>query len=550
MTSPLPRIDSGGSFPVALAADLSAARFTVDGLDALWGPEAAAALFRGDRVPARRAVDRLSRPEPPERVAARATLARCFVLGLAVSRDALAAALPSAGVDHAIAAGLVRPAGVPAAPSVDTASAAHAADYLIEPLVDLRPYAFSDDRGSGHFWIVSDLGEMAVGGPLSEQHVLGIGGASTTLAGLMLPVQVATALDLGTGCGIQALHARRFADHVVATDISERALAVAQFNAALNGIDGIEFRLGSLFEPVAGERFDRIVSNPPFVITPRRDNVPSYEYRDGGMVGDALVEQVLRGVEEHLEPGGTAQLLGNWEYRSDQDALDRVAGWFAHSALDVWIVERERQDPAAYAETWVRDGGTRPGTPAYESLIDAWLDDFAARSVTEVGFGYVLLRASRSVESDPAIISAGRPGGSDPLRRFERRPESLGSAPMGLGPTIARGFDALDWLRATDDADLLRARLRAAGDVTEERHYWPGNDDPTVITLVQGGGFGRRIDAGTALAACVGACDGELTLGAIAGAIAQLTEADESALVAELLPQVRSLVLDGLLLPR
>jgi hypothetical protein len=99
-----------------------------------------------------------------------------------------------------------------------------------------------------------------------------------------------------------------------------------------------------------------------------------------------------------------------------------------------------------------------------------------------------------------------------------------------------------------DDDALAAAHLRVAGDVTEERFYWPGNDDPTVMTLVQGGGFGRRVDADTALAAFVGACDGDLSVAAIIGAIAQITGADEGALTADLLPRARDLVLDGLLL--
>src|SRR5690606_31493338 len=157
---------------------------------------------------------------------------------------------------------------------------------------------------------------------------------------------VDSVLDLGTGCGIQAMHARRFARRVVATDISERALHLARFNAELNGIEGIEFRLGSLYEPVAGERFDRIVSNPPFVITPRVPGVPEYEYRDGGREGDELVAEVVAGAAEHLVPGGTAQLLGNWEYRSDADGLDRAAAWASTAGLDVWALERDRLDPA------------------------------------------------------------------------------------------------------------------------------------------------------------------------------------------------------------
>src|SRR5690606_7683158 len=148
-----------------------------------------------------------------------------------------------------------------------------------------RPYSFVDANGVGEWWIVSDLSELATGAPLREDHVLGVGGASSTLSGLTIGSAVRSVLDLGTGCGIQAMHAARHADRVVATDISARALEIARLNAELNGIRNIEFRPGSLFEPVAGERFDRVVSNPPFVITPRAGGVPAYEYRDGGMVG-------------------------------------------------------------------------------------------------------------------------------------------------------------------------------------------------------------------------------------------------------------------------
>ncbi|MDM7892973.1 DUF7059 domain-containing protein [Curtobacterium caseinilyticum] len=520
----LPTITTDPVVTSALAADLTAAGFTVERIDGLWGTEAAASLHRGSRVAALRAL--AARETTPL-----STLATLFVLGLPVDRADAERAFPAAGLDAVLAAGLLRTDD-----DTDDAGAPDADHVRVHPTVDLRPYAFVDDLGAGSWWIVSDLGELALGTALGEEHVLGIGGATTTLSGLQVPVPVRRVLDLGTGCGIQAMHARRFADQVVATDISRRALDIARFNAQLNGIDGIDFRLGSLYEPVAGERFDRIVSNPPFVITPRRDDVPSYEYRDGGMVGDALVETVLRGLVDHLEPGGTAQLLGNWEYHWGVDGLDRVRSWFdTTDDVDAWVVEREREDPPAYAETWIRDGGTKPGTAGFDTLVDAWLDDFAARRVTGVGFGYVVVRRARS-------------GGTAHLRRFERVPETLGSNPAGLGATVARVLDAAEWLAEHDDTALAAAHLRVAGDVTEERHYWPGNDDPTVMTLVQGGGFGRRVDADTALAAFVGACDRELSVAAIIGAIAQITGVDEAALTADLLPRVRDLVLDGLLL--
>jgi len=537
----LPEVVADPAVTSALAADLDAAGYTVDGVEALWGAEAAAALHRGNR----RAAIRAARDRVTDALQPRYTLAALFLLGMRQPLSSVEAVLPTVGVDGLVRAGLVRleDALVHAEALVDQSNPDRIRSLTepnVVPMVDLRPYAFVDDLGAGSWWIVSDLGELALGGPLGEEHVLGIGGASTTLSGLQVPVHVRRVLDLGTGCGIQALHARRFADEVVATDISRRALDIARFTAQLNGVDGIDFRLGSLFEPVAGERFDRIVSNPPFVITPRSEGVPAYEYRDGGMVGDALVETVLRGLGDHLEPGGTAQLLGNWEYRWGSDGLDRVRGWFddasTGSGLDVWVVEREREDPAAYAETWIRDGGTKPGTPEHDRLVDAWLDDFRSRRVTGVGFGYVVVRKPQT-------------GGAVHLRRSERLPQVLGSNPAGLGATVARALDAVTWLAEHDDDAFAAAHLQVAGDVTEERHYWPGNDDPTVMTLVQGGGFGRRVDADTALAAFVGAADGELAVGQIVAAIAQLTDVDERALAADLLPRLRDLVLDGLLLP-
>ncbi|MBX3193575.1 MAG: methyltransferase [Microbacteriaceae bacterium] len=490
----------------ALRSDLEAARFTVEHLTSLWGAEAEAALERGDRVAARRALADSDAPA--------AVLARLFVLGLDLPRADLDHALPSLGAAGAVALGLV-----------------HGGDP-VAPARDLRPYSFIDAQGAGQWWIVSDPGELVTGGALRTDHVLGVGGATATLSGLSLPGPVGSALDLGTGCGIQAMHLARVATRVVATDISHRALETAELNVALNDISGVELRHGSLFAPVAGERFDRVLSNPPFVVTPRRPGVPAYEYRDGGAVGDAIVEQLVTGMAGHLEPGGIAQLLGNWEYRDGRDGLERVLAWCDTGGLDAWIIERERQDPAQYAETWIRDGGTRPGAPGYEELVDAWLDDFAARGVEGVGFGYLLLR---------------RPSGERTLRRAERIGTPLGAEPGGLGAHLAAALAAHDAVTALDDAALLRLPMTVAPDVTEERSHWPGEEHPSVIVLRQGGGFRREVRAGTALAAVVGACDGELSTQAIVDAVAGLLEADPVALAAELAPQLRELLVGGLL---
>lgn len=511
-------MDARPELVARLRADLLAADFTVARLETLWGAEAGAALARSHRVPARRALDLVVEFDPA------AVLARLFVLGLPVAVADAAMALPSVELAGAVQLGICRWEG-----------------EAVAPTVDLRPYSFVDEWGLADWWLASDLGELALGSALPPGHVLGLGGASLTLAGLQLGRPADLALDLGTGCGIQALHASRHSGRVIATDISHRALDYAKFNAALNEISNVEFRQGDLYEPVSHERFDYIVSNPPFVITPRGPGIPQYEYRDGGRVGDALVAEVIAGAARRLRPGGIALLLGNWEYHSaadpgplgdpDEDGLARVGETIVTAGLDGWVVEREVQDAPLYAQTWIRDGGTRPGTEA-DRLEDAWLDDFRDRRVTAVGFGYVVLRA---------------PAGGDRAAALHRLERLTGPVAPGLGGHLASTLDAFDWQASLDDSEFAKARLVVARDVTEERHYWPGDEHPAVMNLKQGGGFARSYPLDTVLAAVVGACDGELSVGAICAAVSELLEADERQLLAEVLPALREFVTVGIL---
>jgi methylase of polypeptide subunit release factors len=517
----------------ALAADFRDAGYTAEGVRAAWGDAADDAIARGLRSPADRALG--------DRDDALAVLGRLLVLGMSQPAASVDRVLARTGADGLVRLGLasvsggdvtplavVRPQSftVPTAPPLAAGASSGASGRV-------GPGFGSARQHTGQWWIASDLDEAALGGPLAEDHVLGVGGASLTLAGLQLSTPAARGLDIGAGCGIQALRARAHVDHVVATDISARALAFTRLNALLNGVDGIEVRLGSLFDPVAGEQFDRIVSNPPFVITPRVPDVPTYEYRDGGMVGDDVVAAFVSGVGEHLVPGGIAQLLGNWETRDGVAGLDRVRAWVEASpvALDAWVVERESLDPLSYAELWVRDGGTQAGMRGFSGLVDAWIDDFSSRRVTEVGFGYLLLRRPLS--------------GAPTLSRFERLSGS--TAGESLGAHLADALAAHDRLEQIDDAGLAAAVLAVAPDVTEARHHMPGAADPTVIELRQGGGFGRALAVDPGLAALVGACDGDLPVGALLDAIAQLLEVDAAALRADLLPRVRELLFTGFL---
>ena len=281
----------------SLRADLSESGWGVEAVTTLLGEAADAALRREIRLPALRSV-RASLAAGTDSSPV-AVLTALFMLGEPVLATALDAALPRTGAAGAAVIGLV---GEP-----DEAG-------YVRARVDLRPHEAVDDAGEIRWWVASDLGELVTGRALAPDHVLGVGGAGLTLAGLTPRTPVRTALDLGCGCGIQTLYLLRHAEHVVATDISARALAFTAFNTALAGVSvtgapgagsdiapssgldseadaasesgsdagRLELLRGSLLEPVAGRRFDLIASNPPFVLTPpavREAGLPLMEYR-------------------------------------------------------------------------------------------------------------------------------------------------------------------------------------------------------------------------------------------------------------------------------
>ena len=180
-----------------------------------------------------------------------------------------------------------------------------------------------DGSGGADLWVASDLAAHQQPGVLRHDHVLGIGQASTTLVRITIRRPVARALDLGTGFGIQTFHLLHHAEDVTATDISERALAFTRFNLLLNAAelhldpanleDRVSLRRGSMLEPVAGEELKLVVSNPPFVITPRSKGeaaADQFTYRDGGLPGDEIVASLVRALPLGPGSGGNGPAFG------------------------------------------------------------------------------------------------------------------------------------------------------------------------------------------------------------------------------------------------
>ena len=522
MTTPSPLPTLAPELIAALRADLTAARWLVSDVNALVSEVALGALGRDQRVPA---LAELADISPDDEAFPRAILTRLFMLGTQENADDLTLVFPALGVQGALELGIV-------APSDDAATGAATSLYCAA--FDLRPHEASlptaasfsaegnpDERSDHHWWVLSDLGEVTTGQPLHKDHVLGIGGATMNLLSLTIRQPVERALDLGTGCGIQALYLTTHARHVIATDISERAATITSFNAALNDVH-IDVRVGSLFEPVEGEKFDLIVSNPPFVITP--DSLRGgglLEYRDGGMQRDTLIETIIRTAPEYLTANGIVQMLGNWEIPADVDPEadwhGRVKAWLEGLAVDAWVLQRDLLDPAQYVEMWTRDsGGTLLPRAELEHTYREWIHDFTAAGVGAIGMGSLAMRAT-----------------TGPTQR------SYTYIPTGHAPTGADVLLALENLELP--TNIWEEKLHVRSDVTEERHFMPGAENPSALVLRQGGGMGRAIKVGSNTSAFVGACDGDLTAEQILNAIAYITGQDTDTVreeIASLLPDL------------
>ncbi|MGK5551317.1 DUF7059 domain-containing protein [Actinomadura kijaniata] len=484
-------------------AAFEGAGYTVEGVRGLLGPVAGGALARDEVVPALRATGGGSPLE---------ALTRLFWIQVPVPVAALKEVAPDL-----VAAGL-----------------AAESEGELRALLHVEP--LESVTGTGHVgYAVSDLkARPGAATPLRPDHVVGVGGASGSLARLVVHRPVDNVLDVGTGCGVQALHladpaVRPRPAGITATDVNPRALRLAATGFALSGLDGVELLEGSLLEPVRGRRFDLIVSNPPFVVAPSGNS--RYVYRESGMPGDEFCRRMVVEAPRMLTDQGHCQLLANWLHTRDTPWEERVGAWAGESGCEAWIVQRDVQDPAEYAELWLRDS-VETGTPEYLRRYDEWLELFEEQGVTGIGFGWITLR--RTGAANPAIrVEELRHGVDQPVGAYVDHVLD-GLAAAGEFSTACAQGDAF--------ATVL---LRVAAGVVQEQVGAPGAEDPERILLRQTGRLRRVAGVHTVEAALAGVLDGTLPPGPLLAAIAQLMELDEDQVRAHAAAVLPELVADG-----
>lgn len=485
-----------------LARALTAAGYTVDAVLDRIGEAGQAGLTRNSTVAAKVAL--------ADQDDDLAVLIRLFVLQQALSEVTALRPFGRQLFGAMVQAGIIEPTG-----ALDKVRAG----------IDIRPFGSQDDGASG--WAVSDLtpGLDQRVSPMRPEYVLGLSPASTTLAQLVMPGRVGRALDLGTGCGIQSLHLAKRADQVVATDLNPRAIQHAQLTFALNGVD-VDLRTGSLYEPVADDRFDLIVTNPPYVMSPP-DHGERLVYREGGFTGDGLVEQVIRHAPDRLNPGGSLQVLGNWAQLKGVDDAERLASWVAGSGCDLWVIEREKLDIFEYIEMWLTDAGLAQSRH-WGTRYTEWLDYFDHLGIEAVSMGWITLTKAEREQPDV---------------RIEAWPWQV---EQPVGSALADHRRDVDNAQLDEQA-LLDTAWTLRADVTQETLGRPGAADVEHIVLRQTSGLRRAIEADTALAAVLGASDGELTAGQIIDAVAQLLEVDADQLRPQMIAKLRTGLADGFL---
>ena len=193
-------------------------------------------------------------------------------------------------------------------------------------------------------------------------------------------------LDLCSGTAIAALQAStRYARHAWAVDLTERATHFAEFNRRLNGVENATILEGSVYAPVEGMTFDRIVAHPPYV--PSRQGRALYA--DGGDDGERVTRAIVERLPQFLEPRGCLYCRTMGLDREGESFLERVRRWLGpdHARFDVMFVAVKTQGPLQFAYQT-----TRVAHGTWEEM-DAWCAYLERLQVRRLSTGTLVIQS-------------------------------------------------------------------------------------------------------------------------------------------------------------
>jgi SAM-dependent methyltransferase len=195
-------------------------------------------------------------------------------------------------------------------------------------------------------------------------------------------------LDLGTGSGVAALAASRYARHVWGSDVAARSVRFSEFNRRLNDISNAAMVEGDLYQAVAGLTFDRIVSHPPYVPAPRTELI----FRDGGDDGEQILRRIVEGLPLHLRTDGRFYTLVLGADLEDETFEARIRRWLGpnDAEFDLVMVSHSLRTPAEFVANSLKSGKVRLRD------LKFWTDTWARRKTQFLFYGSVLIRRHAS----------------------------------------------------------------------------------------------------------------------------------------------------------
>ena len=391
---------------------------------------------------------RVAGPTPLE------ALIRLFLIGSTVAESEVDASLPALGTEGLESIGLVE-----------------RVDGGVRSRVRIAPH--------GDILVACDRAYYGDRPRDASDVVTGVTSPAILLADFTIRKRVRRALDLGTGGGIQALLLANHCDEVVAVDVNPRALEFAALNSALNGVDNVELRLGSWFEPVEGEQFDIITANPPYVMSPES----TFLYRDSGMRADSLCRELVGALPRFLAEGGFGHILISWALREGQEWSEPLRAWIEGATCDAWLLHYLTEDPLSQSAKWNLPL-IAEGLATYDAALGRWTDYYRREEIDQVAFGAVIVR-KRS--DGPSWVRA----------------DSFRAGHGSSAGLVSRVFEAEDFLRGIGDSKALlqerfalvpehrlEQRMRSAGG------QWQLED--ATLTLTQGIEFHGTLDINSA----------------------------------------------------
>jgi predicted RNA methylase len=411
--------------------------------------------------------------------------------------------------------------------SVSAKDAAQALQPLtVEQMTRARFLGGDDDRVSSLIRVEphKDL-LMARPRDIDHEHkIMAISPATLELANFVIRRHAGKALDVGTGSGLQALLTASHSDQVFAVDINPRAVPTAEFNARWNGFRNVNCRLGSLFEPVSGELFDLIVSNPPFVVSPGL----RYQYRDSGIAGDKFALGFARQAPAYLNEGGFFQMMLQWIETGTESWRDKLTSCFADLGCDIWVLRTETETPEAYVAGWVRAYAEKDS----DVSPTEWLRYLESLGVRCIGTGLVTMQrrsgARNHIWFDEAPADRSQPYGVAVESTFAVRKHMEGKPESAL----------------LDERVLASPSLRMIQKSQVEGTNWC----PAACEFELQAGLRYCFDnVDAVLALMVAKCDGRRTLREVVTELADKNKAQPESLIEQHLGQLRELVWYGFL---